>query len=78
MIVCRASHWAYFLLVCPDPLFCPEFVEITNKIETCLAAVAVAKARSPPDEYETDSGDDFYDREDEEIAPVTVSACIGL
>ena len=29
-----------------DPLFCPEFVgEITNKIETCLVAVAVAEAR---------------------------------
>ena len=34
MIVCRASHWAYFLLVCPQTLFCLEFVEITNKIET--------------------------------------------
>ena len=29
----------------PDPLFCLEFVEITNKIETCLVAVAVAEAR---------------------------------
>ena len=44
MIVCRTSHWAYFLLVCPDPLFCLDFVEITNKIETCLVAVAVAEA----------------------------------
>ena len=94
-----------------DPLFCLEFVEITNKIETagdlkarerkgvamgkaasrplspsegrdapqvtfvddCLVAVAVAEARPPPDEYETDSGDDFCDRKDEDIAPVTVS-----
>ena len=40
-----------------DPLFCLEFVEITNNIETCLVAVAlaVAEARPPPDEYETDS-----------------------
>ena len=50
------------------PLFCLEFVEITNKIETCLVAVAVAAARPPPDEYETDSRDDFSDREDEDIA----------
>ena len=78
MIECRASHWAYFLLVCPDSLFCLEFVEITSKIKTCLVAVAVAEAPPPPDEYETDSGDDFSDREDEGIAPVTVSACIGL
>ena len=37
--------------------------------------VAVAEARPPPDEYETDSGDNFSDREDEHIiiAPVTVS-----
>ena len=63
----------YFLLVCPDALFCLEFVEITNKMETCLVEVAVAEARPPPDEYETDSGDDFSDREDEGIAPVTVS-----
>ena len=35
--------------------------------------VAVAKARPPLDEYETDSGDDFSDREDEDIAPVAVS-----
>ena len=94
-----------------DPLFCLEFVEITNKIETagdlkarerkgvamgkaasrplspsegrdapqvtfvddCLVAVAVAEARPPPDEYETDSGDYFCDRKDQDIAPVTVS-----
>ena len=57
-----------------DPLFCPEFVgEITNKIGTCLVAVADAEARPPPDEYETDSRDDFSDTEDEDIAPITVS-----
>ena len=42
-------------------------------VEDCLDAVAVAEARPPPDEYETDSGDDFSDREDEDIAPVAVS-----
>ena len=39
----------------------------------CLVAVAVAEARPPPGEFETDSGDDFSDREDKEIAPVIVS-----
>ena len=42
-------------------------------VDDCLVAVAVAEVRSPPDEYETDSGDDFSDREDEDVAPVTVS-----
>ena len=42
-------------------------------VDDCLVAVAVAEARPPPDEYETDSGDDFSDREDEDIAPVNVS-----
>ena len=42
-------------------------------MDDCLVAVAVAEARSPQDEYETDSGDDFPDREDEDIAPVTAS-----
>ena len=41
--------------------------------DDCLVAVAVAEARPPADEYETDSGDDFSDMEDEDIAPVTVS-----
>ena len=41
-------------------------------VEDCLVVVAVAEARPSPDEYETDSGDDFSDREDEDIAPVTV------
>ena len=42
-------------------------------VDDCLVAVAVAEARPPPDEYKTDSGDDFPDREDKDIAPVTVS-----
>ena len=42
-------------------------------VDDCLVAVAVAEALPPPDEYETDSGDDFSDREDEDIAHVTVS-----
>ena len=42
-------------------------------MDDCLVAVAVAEARPPPVEYETDSGDDFSDREDDDIAPVTVS-----
>ena len=42
-------------------------------VDDCLVVVAVVEARPPPDEYETDSGDDFSDREDEDIAPVTVS-----
>ena len=41
-------------------------------VDDCLVAVAVAEARPLPDEYETDLGDDFSDREDEDIAPVTV------
>ena len=42
-------------------------------VNDCLAAVAVSEARPPPDEYETDSGDDFSDKEDKDTAPVTVS-----
>ena len=42
-------------------------------VDDCLVAVAVTEARSTPDEYEPDSGDDFSDREDEDIAPVTIS-----
>ena len=38
-----------------------------------LVKVAVAEARPPSDEYETDSEDDFIDRKDEDIAPITVS-----
>ena len=38
-----------------------------------LVEVAVAEARPPSDEYETDSEDDFSDREDGDIAPITVS-----
>ena len=40
-------------------------------MDDCLVAVAVAEARPPPDEYKPDSGDDFSDREDEDVAPVT-------
>ena len=46
-------------------------------MDDCLVAVAVAEARPPPDEYEPDSGDDFSDREDEDIAPVTISRSGG-
>ena len=42
-------------------------------VDDCQVAVAVAEARPPPDEYETHSGGDFSVREDEDIAPVTVS-----
>ena len=42
-------------------------------VDDFLVAVAVAEARPPPDEYAPDSGDDFSDREDEDIAPVTIS-----
>ena len=42
-------------------------------VNDCLVAVAVAEARPPTDEYKTDSGDDFSDREDEDIALVNVS-----
>ena len=36
-----------------------------------LIEVAVAEARPSSDEYGTDSEDDFSDREDEDIAPVS-------
>ena len=42
-------------------------------VDDCLVAVAVSEVRHSPDEYEPDSGDDFSDREDEDIAPVTIS-----
>ena len=42
-------------------------------VDDCLVAVAVSEVRPSPDEYEPDSGDDFSDREDEDIAPVTIS-----
>ena len=42
-------------------------------VDDFLVEVAVAEARPPSDEYETDSEDDFSDREDEDIAPITVS-----
>ena len=62
-------------------LFCARFAATValrarsqvTFVDDCLVAVAVAEARAPPDEYEPDSGDDFSDREDEDIAPVTIS-----
>ena len=54
---------------------CGDAPQVTF-VDDCLVAavaVAVAEARPPPDEYEPDSGDDFSDREDEDIAPVTIS-----
>ena len=53
-------------------------------VDDFLVEVAVAETRPPSDEYETDSEDDFFligrtktlhlsDREDEDIAPITVS-----
>ena len=42
-------------------------------MDNCQVAVAVAKAQPPPDEYKTDSEDDFSDREGEDFAPITVS-----
>ena len=35
-------------------------------VDDCLVKVAVAEARPPPDEYEPDSEDDIFDREDED------------
>ena len=49
-----------------------DVTEVTF-VDDCQVAVAVAKAQPPPDEYETDSEDDFSDREGEEFAPITVS-----
>ena len=42
-------------------------------VDDFLVEVAVSEARPSSDEYETDSEDDFSDREDEDIAPITVS-----
>ena len=41
--------------------------------DDCLVAVAVAKAQSPKDDYETDLEDDFSDTEGEYLAPIAVS-----
>ena len=41
-------------------------------VDDFLVEVTVAEARPPSDEYETDLEDDFSDREDEEIAPITI------
>ena len=37
-------------------------------VDDCLVELAVAEARPPPDEYETDSEDNIFDREDEDTA----------
>ena len=49
-----------------------DVTEVTF-VDDCQVAVAVAKAQPPPNEYETDSEDDFSDREGEDFAPITVS-----
>jgi len=49
-----------------------DVTEVTF-VDDCQAAVAVAKAQPPPGEYETDSEDDFSDREGEDFAPITIS-----
>ena len=41
-------------------------------VDDFLVEVAVAEARPPSNEYETDLEDDFSDREDEDIAPITI------
>ena len=41
-------------------------------VDDFLVEVAVAEARPPSDECETDSEDDFSDREDEDLVPITV------
>ena len=41
-------------------------------VDEFLVEVKVAEARPPSDEYETDLEDDFSDREDEDIAPITI------
>ena len=42
-------------------------------VDDFLVEVSVAEARPPSDKYETDSEDDFSDREDEDLVPITVS-----
>ena len=49
-----------------------DVTDVTSHMDDFLVEVAVAEARHPSDEYETDSEDDFSDREDEDIAPITV------
>ena len=49
-----------------------DVAEVTF-VDDCQVAVAVAKVQPPPDEYETDSEDDFSDREGEDFAPITAS-----
>jgi len=49
-----------------------DVTEVTF-VDNCQVAVAVAKAQPPPDEYETDSQDDFSDREGKDLVPLKVS-----
>ena len=42
-------------------------------VDDCIVAVAVAKVRTYADEYDSESENDFSDREDEGITPITVS-----
>ena len=58
-----------------------EFVQATSEggdvtevtfVDDCLVAVSVAKAQPPQDECETDSEDDFSDRDGEDFAPIAV------
>ena len=53
----------------------PKDTDVTDVtfVDDFLIAVAVAEVRPSSDEYETDSEDDFSEREDEDIAPITVS-----
>ena len=45
-------------------------------VDDFLVEVAVSEARPPSDEHETDSEDDCSDREDKDIAPITVSTLL--
>ena len=42
-------------------------------VDDCIVEVAVAEVRTYADEYDTNLENNFYDREDEDITPITVS-----
>ena len=42
-------------------------------VDDCIVEVTVAKVRTYVDEYDTDSQNDFSDRNDKDITPITVS-----
>ena len=42
-------------------------------VDDCIVEVTVAKVQTYVDEYDTDSQNDFSDRNDEDITPITVS-----